>query len=135
MELPLPVSLRNTLRLLKVMTTKYKFDASSSLKYHYISWDFGDGKKAGKGNIAFGRGKYKVKLTISDGKNSDTELNSARTRKGGGDGGGEGVNAVYKSATRCLVFKVINQNQATKTIVAEFQKPATCKDVFIFAVM
>lgn len=119
------------------VTTKYKFDASSSQgNITSFSWDFGDGKN-GNGEKAQHRfrkkGKYTVKLTISDGKKSDTETKILRVREegGGGGGDGEGVKCDYTNPPRDVwFFKVINQNQATKTIVAEFEKPATCKDVF-----
>jgi len=116
------------------VTTKFKFDASSSDgNISSFAWDFGDGKQDNGEKVQHRfkkKGKYKVKLTIKDGNNSDTETKIVRVRENGG-GDDQGKKCEYTNPPRDVwFFKVINQNEATKTIVAEFQKPATCNDVF-----
>jgi PKD repeat protein len=119
------------------VTTKYKFDASSSEgNISSFAWDFGDGKKNNGEKVQHRfkkKGKYKVSLTVSDGNTSDTETKTIRVRaEGGGDGGNEqGKKCEYTNPPRDVwFFKVLSQDKATKTIIAEFQKPATCNDVF-----
>lgn len=118
------------------VTTKFKFDASNSEgNISSFAWEFGDGKTNTGEKVQHRfkkKGKYKVKLTISDGKNTDSETKIVRVREDGGGGGGDqGKKCEYTNPPRDVwFFKVISQDKSTKTIIAEFQKPATCGDVF-----
>jgi PKD repeat protein len=116
------------------VTTKFKFDASSSEgNISSFAWDFGDGKTSSGDKVQHRfkkKGKYKVKLTISDGNNTDSETKIVRVRQDDG-GDDQGKKCEYTNPPRDVwFFKVISQDEAKKTIVAEFQKPATCGDVF-----
>ena len=119
-------------------STKFEFDASKSEgAVKSYSWDFGDGTTGTGKTVQHtfpGLGKYKVFLTVNDGVSTDFRKKTIRiTPKGtGGGGGGEDAKKCNYTNPRRDVwfFKVISQDEATKTIIGEFKEPATCGDVF-----
>jgi PKD repeat protein len=122
--------------------TKFEFDASKSRgAIQTYNWDFGDGTTGTGKNIEHqyqANGKYKVYLTVDDGVTTDYRKKTIRIAPpddGGGDGGGggstDGKKCAYTNPPRDThFFKVISQDEANKTIIAEFKEPSSCSDVF-----
>jgi PKD repeat protein len=119
------------------LETVYRFDASLSQgNIQTYSWNFGDGA-TGSGMTAqhqYGaKGRYRIELSVSDGTNTamiDKKIR-VRTELGGGGGDETGQKCAYTNPRRAVwFFKVLSHNQADKTIIAQFENPANCSDVF-----
>jgi hypothetical protein len=113
-------------------TTNFEFDASNSEGANSYRWDFGDGTTA-TGRRTTHRfqenGRYPVKLTVRNSSGSSTLTKNVRVKNTGGGGGG--TKCQYTDPPRDVwFFKVIDNNPAAKTIIAEFREPAGCDDVF-----
>ena len=118
--------------------TNFEFDAGKSKgAITSYSWDFGDGT-TGTGKTVEHKfktdGKFKVVLTVDDGQSTDGRKKTVRVIKpgsGGGGGGEDGQKCSYTNPRRDVwFFKVISHDPNKKTIIGEFEEPATCGDVF-----
>jgi hypothetical protein len=117
-------------------TTNFSFDGSKSEgAITSYTWDFGDGNNGTGATVQHkfqDNGNYKVRLTVSDGQNSDFRKKTLDVGNGGGGGGGGGeTKCVYTNPPRHVwFFKVISQDRASKTIIAQFEQNVGCDDVF-----
>jgi PKD repeat protein len=117
------------------LNTEFQFDASKSEgTINSYKWDFGDGTTATGKTTQHryqNKGRYPVKLTVKNGSGSNSMTKNIRVKERDGGGGGDGTKCEYTNPRRDVwFFKVISNDPAAKTIIAEFQEPAGCDDVF-----
>ena len=118
------------------LTTDFEFDASNSEgTITSYKWDFGDGTTANGKTTEHrfqNKGRFPVKLTVKNGSGSNSLTRNVRVKeKIGGGGGGDGTKCQYTNPPRDVwFFKVISNDPVARTIIAEFQQPVGCDDVF-----
>ncbi|HSE42746.1 MAG TPA: PKD domain-containing protein [Acidobacteriota bacterium] len=116
-------------------STNFEFDASNSEgQITSYRWDFGDGT-TGRGRRTQhkfqDKGRFPVTLTVRNSEGSNALTRNVRVKERVGGGGGEGTKCQYTNPPREVwFFKVIANDPVAKTIIAEFQEPAGCDDVF-----
>jgi PKD repeat protein len=115
--------------------TNFEFDASNSTgPINQYRWDFGDGTTGRGRRIQHkfqDKGRFPVTLTVRNDEGSHSVTRNVRVKERVGGGGGEGTKCQYTNPPRHVwFFKVIANDPVAKTIIAEFQDPVGCDDVF-----
>ena len=116
----------------------FHFDASSSRDDGRIvayDWDFGDGSRLSGLSVdhKYARaGSYQVKLEVED-DDGQSQFASRNLRVKSSDGGGGGGDTQCTTPSRKhepFFFRVLSEDQSTRTIVGKFDQDVSCSDVF-----